>query len=80
MLRCMMIGACKQDAVVGPVRPRGPDLLSVDNVGIAISIGSGREAGQVGASAGPREELAPVFISSQQGPEKPILLSIRACR
>ena len=61
------IGAGDDDAVVGVMRARGPDLLAVDHPAVAVTLGPGADAGHVGARRRLGEELAPDFLAVQRG-------------
>ena len=57
------IGAGDQQAVVGIMRARGPDLLAVDDPVVAVLFGAGAQARDVGAAGGLREQLAPDLLA-----------------
>ena len=63
MLGHACVGASDDHAVVGNMSERGPDLLAVDHPGVAVTLGLGLEAGDVGAGAGLGEHLAPDFLA-----------------
>src|SRR2546427_47849 len=53
------IGAGEKDAVVGIMRPRGPDLLAIDDPTVAVFLRAGPQAGDIGTARGLGEQLAP---------------------
>ena len=53
------IGARQQDAVVGIVRARSPDLLAVDDPVVALLLGAGAKPGDIGSPGGFGKQLAP---------------------
>ena len=59
MLRGVGVGPGQQEDVVGELGLGGPHLLAVDDPLVAVELGTGREAGQVGAGVGLAEALAP---------------------
>ena len=68
--RCLgrsWIGAGQQDPHVGVVGARAPHLLAVDHPLVAVALGPGRQAGQVGAGARLAEQLAPHLVAPQHG-------------
>src|SRR5262249_30565205 len=51
-----------QEPIVGIVRARGPDLLAVDDPVVALLLGAGTQARNVGAAGRLGEELAPDLL------------------
>ena len=78
MLRRVRIGAREQQAEVGVVRARGPDLLPVDDELVAVGDRARAEVREVGAGVGLAEQLAPDLVRAQQRPQVPLLLLVRA--
>jgi hypothetical protein len=72
MLGHVPIGTAEQQAIVRAHRARGPDLLPVDDIMIALAVGTGAHSGQVRSSARlaveqaeggrPRDEAAEHFF------------------
>ena len=60
------IGAGEQNAVVGIMRARGPDLLAVDDPVVALLLRARAQARDVGAAGGLGEQLAPDFFAGGQ--------------
>ena len=60
------IGARQQDAVVRVVRARGPDLLAVDDPVVALLLGAGAQARDVGTAGGFGEQLTPDLFARGQ--------------
>ena len=56
------IGAHQAEDPVGVLRQRGPGLLAVDDVVVAVALGRGLQRGEVGAGAGLGEALAPPVV------------------
>ena len=61
------IGAGQQQAPVGMHTAAGPQLLAVDDVGVAVASGRGAQAGQVGAGLGFGEALDPDLAVEDRG-------------
>ena len=59
------VGAGQAHGVVGVVRRRAPDLRAVQDEDVAVAVGAGEAAGQVGAAAGLGEELHPQLLALQ---------------
>ena len=59
---CSGVGPGNDDAAVGDMGQRGPDLLSVDDPLIAITNGSHLQAGDIGPGARFGEHLAPDLV------------------
>ena len=51
-----------------------PDLRAVDHVLVAIALGAGGEAGQVGPGVGFAEQLTPELVAAQDGRQETLLL------
>ena len=66
VLRHIGVGAGDEDAELGEVGQRGPDLLAVDHVLVAVADRPGAEVGEVGAGAGLAEQLAPDLLAGEQ--------------
>ena len=60
------VGAHDDDAIVAILRPARPDLLPVDLPAVAVGLGAGAQAGQVGAARRFGEKLAPDFLALQR--------------
>ena len=76
LLRGVGVGAGDEDAELGDVGDRGPDLLAVDDVGVPVPHGRRAQRSQVGAGAGLAEELAPELLARRgsgtgSGPSAP---------
>ncbi len=71
-----LITTGEQEAVVGPVRVRRPDLLPVDDVVIAVTHRLGAQAGQVGPGVGLGKPLAPVDVPPDHGRQEVLLLFV----
>src|SRR5262249_39842901 len=63
-----------EDAEVGDVSERRPDLLAVDDVDVAATFGAGTGGGEVGACVRLREPLAPDLLGGEDRPEGARLL------
>ena len=72
------IGAAQAEDPVGVLRQRGPGLLAVDDVVVALAHGRGLEAGEVGAGAGLGEALAPPVVERRHARQEPLLLLLGA--
>ena len=72
------IGAAEAEDPVGILRQRGPGLLAVDDVVVALAHRRALEAGEVGAGAGLREALAPPVIERRHARQEALLLLRRA--
>ena len=60
------------------VRRRGPDLLAVDDVIVALALGRGLQRRKVGAGARLGKALAPPVVDIGGARQKPLLLLLRA--
>ena len=74
VLRGVGIGPCEQEDVVGELRLRRPDLLSVDHPLVAVELGPGLERGQVAACVRLGEPLAPRDAAVENARDEPLLL------
>jgi len=72
------VGAHEQEAPVGDVRHRRPDLLAVDDEMLAVQHAARLEVGEVGARVRLRESLAPQLVGGQDLLQMPRLLGRRA--
>ena len=70
VLRHVPVGAGEEHAELGMVGRGVPHLLSVDHPLVAVALGSGREAGEVGAVAWLAEELAPHVLTGEDRMEE----------
>ncbi len=78
MLRRVGVGAGDEDAELGEVGQRGPDLLAVDHVLVAVADRPGAQVGEVGAGAGLAEQLAPDLLAGEQRQQVAVALCLRA--
>ncbi len=69
-----------EDAEVGDVRERRPDLLAVDDVDVAAALGARAAGGEVGARVRLREALAPDLVGGEERLEVARLLLVGAVR
>ena len=60
------VGSRDEDAEVGDVRVRRPDLLPVEHEAVAVAARGGADAGEVRAGVRLREPLAPDLVGRQQ--------------
>ena len=74
------VGAREEDAVVGDVRVRRPDLLAVDDEAVAVEPGRGPDAGEVGAGTRLGEPLAPDLVRREERLQVALLLRVGAAR
>src|SRR5581483_5040146 len=74
----VVIGAGEEDAPASVVGPRGPDLLAVEHVVIAVAVGPRLQRRQVRAGVGLAEQLAPDLASVQQRRQPALLLLLGA--
>ena len=72
------IGAGEQDPEPGDVREGRPDLLAVDDVLVAVALGTGRERREVAAGSGLAEQLAPDLGAVEDPGEVAVLLLLGA--
>ena len=68
------VGASEQDAVAGELRQRGPDLLAVEHVLVAVAHRARRERREVAAGFRLAEQLAPDLGAVEQAGEVALLL------
>jgi hypothetical protein len=80
VLRLLGIGAHDERAEPADVRQRRPDLLAVDDPLVAVPDRARRQAGDVGAGARLREQLAPDLLAGEQRAEVALLLLLAAVR
>ena len=78
VLRHVPVRACEQEAVVGVVGAGGPHLLAVDEKVVAVAIGTGCGAGEVGAAARFAEELAPSVFAGEDAAQESCLVGVAA--
>src|SRR3954471_13846741 len=74
------VGAGDDEAPVGVLRERGPDLLSVHVPAVVAQYGRGANSGEVTAGAGLGVTLAPDVGAVQDAGQEPVLLLLRAER
>ena len=74
----LRVGAHQAEAPIGEVRGRGPDLLAVDDVVVAVALGRGLERGEVRAGAGLGKALAPPIVEIGGARQKALLLLLGA--
>ena len=74
------VGAGEEDAEVGDVRVRRPDLLPVEHETVAVEARRRADAREVGACPGLREPLAPDLLGGEQRLQVARLLRLRAPR
>ena len=68
----------KAEDPVGVLAERGPGLLAVDDVVVAVALRRGLERGEVGAGAGLGEALAPPVVEIGDARQEAALLLLRA--
>ena len=78
LLLRVRVGADQQEDPVGVLRQRGPGLLAVDDVVVALAHRARLEAGEVGAGAGLGEALAPPVVEVGHARQEALLLLLRA--
>src|SRR5262245_26302481 len=78
MLGRIPIRAGQQQAVIGMMGTRGPDLLAVDEPIVAVQIRAGGGTGEVRATARLAEELAPGVFPSENAAQILLFLPIRS--
>ena len=78
MLGHVGVGAGDQDAELGDLGHRGPDLLAVDHPLVAVAHRPGGQVGQVAAGVGLAEQLAPDLLGGQQREQVAVLLRLGA--
>ena len=61
-------------------RERGPGLLAVDDVVVAVAHGRGLQRREIGAGAGLREALAPPVVERRHARQEALLLLLGAER
>ena len=80
VLRHVVAGARDEDAELGVIGERRPDLLPVDVVHVAVAFGARAEVGEVGARARLAEQLAPQLLAREHRQEVALLLLVVAER
>ena len=65
-----------EDAELGDVRERRPDLLAVDDVDVAVAISARAQVREVGTGARLAEQLAPHLFAGEHRPEVALLLLV----
>jgi len=76
--RSLGVGAGEQEAAVGVVGPRRPDLLAVEDPAVSVLDRTGREAGQVAAGVGLAEALRPDLLAGEELLDVGVLLPLAA--
>src|SRR5690606_27952672 len=74
------LGAAEHEAPVGPLRPRGPDLLALDDPLAALEPRARLHVGEVGAGVGLRVALAPDRLAARDPGQEALLLLVAAER
>ena len=74
----VLVGADQQEDPVGVHRQRGPDLLAVDDVVVAVQHRLGPQRGEVGAGVGLGIALAPDMLAGQDLRQEALLLRLGA--
>ncbi len=77
-LSALGVGAHQAEDPVGVVRERGPDLLAVDDVVVALAHGARLQRREVGAGAGLRIALAPEVLAVVDARQEALLLRVGA--
>ena len=72
------VGAHQEQAPSGQVGARGPGLLAVEHVVVAVEHGQRAQVGQVAAGLGLAEALAPVLVGVEDVGDPPLLLLVGA--
>ena len=78
VLRGIPVRAREQQAVVGVVGARGPDLLAIDDPVLAVEVGARSSTGEIGPAAGFAEQLAPGVFAGEDAAQVLLLLRIAA--
>src|SRR5439155_19376547 len=71
-------GAGDEDAELRHLGQGRPDLLSVDDVDVAVTEGPGAQVGEVRPGTRLAEELAPHLLAGEHRPDEALLLLIGA--
>ena len=74
VLRLIGIGTGEEDGEIGELAERGPHLLPVDDVSVAVALGPSGERGEVGAGSRFAEQLAPQLDAAEHRVEVPLLI------
>ena len=74
----VLVGPAQDEDVVGDEALGGPDLLTVDDPLVAVELGGGLQAGQVGAGVGLGEALAPGDGAGEDAGDELLLLLLGA--
>ena len=74
------VGPDQAEDPVGPLRERGPRLLAVDHVGVAVADGPGGQRREVGPGVGLGEPLAPPDVEVGRRRQEPLLQLLAAER
>src|SRR4029077_12079031 len=69
------VGTAQAEDHVGVLRQRGPGLLAVDDILVALALGLGLERGEVGTRAGLGKSLAPPVVNA--GDTRQVMLLLR---
>ena len=80
MLGHVPVGAREQKPPVGVMRARAPHLLTVEHPLVAVTIGAGREAGEIGAASGLAEQLAPRDLTRERRAQETLLQLVGTVR
>ena len=72
------IGAHEAEDPVGVMRERGPDLLAIDDVVLAMTHGAHVERSEIAARAGLRVALAPEVVAVIDTRQEPLFLRLAA--
>ena len=75
-------GAHGTQGEVREVSPRAPDLLSIDDVVVAVALCGGQQTGQIGAPARLGEQLQPHFLTGQDAAQvrRLLLVGTKPCQ
>ena len=71
VLRDVRVGAGQQQAEVGVVGARAPQLLAVDDPLVAVALGVGGQPGEVGPVGRLAEQLAPRVLAGDRARQQP---------
>ena len=80
MLDGVPIRARQQQAKMGVMGARGPDLLTIDHPFAVLQVGPRRGAGEIGPAARLAEELAPGLLPGEDAFQEFPLMHVRAMR
>ncbi|PAV68232.1 hypothetical protein WR25_00225 [Diploscapter pachys] len=73
-----LVGADEREAFVGPLAARRPGLLPVDEIMVALVLGEGLQAREIGAGAGFGIALTPAHLAARDGGDMLLLLGLGA--